>query len=127
MPPQAAMKSFSPVSSQLENSVFTDPQSSLAWQFEVRGAGRMVGDDHVDVPGQDGLPEELLVVLLSDRRTALVLSGPGGDLGRCEVEVVVTSLHSQRQSLLSSGSDEREGGGGREMDDVTGNSGLPAH
>ena len=83
----------------------------------------MVGDDHVDVPGQDGLPEELLVVLVSDWRTALVLGGSGRDVGRGEVEVVVTGLHCQWEPLSSSSSDERQGGGGREMDDMTGNSG----
>ena len=70
----------------------------------------MVGDDHVDVPGQDGLPEELLVVLVSDWRTALVLGGSGRDVGRGEVEVVMASLHCQRESLSSSSSHQRQGG-----------------
>ena len=87
----------------------------------------MVGDDHVDVPGQDGLPEELLVVLVSDWRTALVLGGSGRDLVRGEVEVVVASLHGQTETLGSSSSDKREGGGGREVDDVTGNSSVAAN
>ena len=87
----------------------------------------MIGDDHVDVPGQDGLPEELLVLLVSDGRTALVLGGPGRDVAGGEVEVVVAGLHGQWETLSSGGSDEWQGGGGREVDDVTGNPSVAAH
>ena len=79
----------------------------------------MVRDDHVDVPDHHRLPEQLLVVLVSDWWTTLVLGGSWRDLCRAEVEVVVAGLHCQLETLSSSSSDQRQGGGGREMDVVT--------
>ena len=87
----------------------------------------MVRDDHVDVPDHHRLPEQLLVVLVTDWWTALLLGGSWRDLCRAEVEVVVAGLHCQLETLSSSSSDQRQGGGGREMDDVTGNSSEAAN
>ena len=73
MPPQAVPKS---------------PWSSL----QLGDAGRVVGDDAVDVAATQRRPQVLAVVGLADRRAALELGGPVGDRLRLEDEVVRARL-----------------------------------
>ena len=61
-------------------------------QLQRRRARAVVGDDEVDHALAQRLPERLAVLVLADRRRALVVGGAVGDRLGLEAEVVRAGL-----------------------------------
>ena len=92
--------------------------------LEVHGARRVVGGDVVDGAVLESLPQGLAVVVLAQRRAALVLGGAVGDELGGEGEVVRTGLDGDLDALLLGGADGGQGLGGGQVEDVHPGAGL---
>jgi hypothetical protein len=78
----------------------------------------MVAHNRVQPVTRQRLPQVLAVPRLSDRRGALELRGAVGNLFGGEAEVVRAGLRCHPNAFRASRGDQREGLGGRDVDDV---------
>ena len=92
--------------------------------LEVDGARRVVRGDVVDGAVLEALPQGPAVVVLAQRRTALVLGGAVGDELGGEGEVVRAGLDGDPDALPLGGADGRQGLGGGQVEDVRPGAGV---
>ncbi len=94
--------------------------------LQMRRAGRVIADHHVDQPILQRAPQPLAIRALADRRRAFVFGVAVRDRLRIEVQVMRGGLGGERQSLASRELERLQRAGRGEMDDVNARAGVAA-